>query len=370
MNFRKLIICAFIFSLFFTSCSSDETFKQTPYVPLGDYDSGVLVLHQGTGLSLPTTLSYISFDLNTLENNILSNVNPTLSPGIFGQDIGLIDGKAYIVQGGSNFIQIVNRYSMQSIATISEGLNNPRYIVFSNGKAYVSNQAVFSDLTDDFISVYNLATNTLVGSIPVSGGSAEKMVVNGTKLYLAQGGPYGTGNKIQVIDLTNNTLGNFITVADSPNSMQIDNGILWVMCGGNSQYFPAASTQNAGALVKINIATQLIETSFGFSDSSLYPTNFTIFSSNAYYTIGSKVYKMALSAIALPTTPAFTSQAVSLNGFAVKSNHVYISDALFFDSAGKVYIYGAGTISGGPELGVLEKEHSVGVAPSDFYFNQ
>jgi hypothetical protein len=39
----------------------------------------------------------------------------------------------------SNTIQVVNRYSFKSIATIDKDLKNPSYIVFANGKGYVTN---------------------------------------------------------------------------------------------------------------------------------------------------------------------------------------------------------------------------------------
>ena len=369
MKLTKLLFVTFITALSLSSCNPNDN---TPgaYVPLGSYDSGVLVMNQGNGHS-NTSLSYISFDLNTLQNDIFAGVNTTPILGNFPQDIGLNNTSAYIVLSGESKIQIANRYTMQSTGTIVTGLQNPRYIVFANNKAYVTNQgADFSISTDDFISVYDLSTNALIHSIPVTAGSAEKMVVNNGKLYVEQGGEFGTGNTIAIIDLATDNIIGTINIGDSPNSMQIDNGFLWVLCGGTYNYYPAPAVATSGKLLKIDLATNQFAKIYDFGSTSFYPTNFDIFGSNGYYTIGSAVYKMALTDAALPATAAFTSAAMNTSAFAIKNNHIYIGDANDFSSNGKVYIYSLGTSTSSSPIGTLEKTHTVGIIPAGFYFNQ
>jgi YVTN family beta-propeller protein len=368
MKFTRLVLTAFISTLFLASCSKDDDPIQ--YAPLGSYDSGVIVLNQG-GFGGNTTLSYISFDLNTLQNDIYGVVNPSLPAlGEFGQDIGFNGSKAYVVLDNADAIEIVNRYTMADIGSITTGMSHPRYIAFANGKAYVSNQADFMSLTDDFVTVYNLATNAVITTIPVPGGSAEKMMVDGTKLYVAQGGEYGTGNKVVVIDTTTDTVSTSITVGDSPNSLQIENGFLWVMCGGNSKYYPFPVTATAGKLMKIDLANNNIVKTYSFPDVSKYPNNFAIYGANGYYNINKDIYKIDLTAPGLPSIPAFTTAAQSPNAFAVKSNHIYVGDATDFNSDGKVYIYSLGAVSGSSPIGTLQKTHTVGITPAGFYFNQ
>jgi len=369
MNFSKLCFTAFFSALFLASCSPDDN-NSTPYVPLGNYDSGTLVLNQG-GFGGNTTLSYISFDLNTLQNDIFGIANPDAAPlGEFGQDIGLNGALAYVVVGNSDAVRIVNRYTMANISAITTGFSHPRYIAFANGKGYVTNQADFSDLTDDYVTVFNLATNNIIKTISVPGGSAEKMIVNGTKLYMAQGGEYGTGNKIVVIDTNDDTVTTAITVGDSPNSMQIDNGSLWVLCGGNSKYFPIPVIATPGKLMKINLADNAILKTYTFPDASKYPNNFNIYGADGYYHINKDVYKNSLTAPGLPSVSAFTSEAQTPNAFAVKSNHIYIADATDYNSDGKVFIYSLGATSGSAPIGTLQKTHTVGITPAGFYFNQ
>lgn len=372
MKITKLFFGALLSSLLLASCSKDEV--ETPiYKSSGNYDSGVLVLNQGSASS---SLSFISFDLNTTQNDIFKLVNPAIPFGKFGQDIVFSGDKAYAVMGGSNVIQIFNRYTMASIGKIDNNLYNPRYITINEGKIYVTNQADFPSLTDDYVSVYNQATGAFINKIIVAGGSAEKMIINSGKLYVAQGGVYGTGNQVVVINLASNTIEKSIQVGDAPNSLQIANGFLWVMCGGNQYSVPATS----GKLVKINLATDTVGSSFSLTDVTQFPTNFEIFGANGYYTINNDIYKMSLTASTLPTSKSFTAAVTSLNAFAVKNNFIYVGDAPDFSNNGTVKVYANGdrteteATNNGLQLiypiGKLIKSTGVGIAPAGFYFNQ
>jgi hypothetical protein len=374
MKFSKLFFATLISSIFLLSCSEDEIISPI-YEPLGNYDSGVIVLNQGSASS---SLSFLSFDLNTTQNDIFKLVNPSIPFGQYGQDIGFIGDQAYAIMGGTNEIQIFNRYTMTSIGKINTQLNNPRYIAFNDGKIYVTNHAGFASLTDDYISVYNQSTGLFITKIDVPGGSAEKMIINAGKLYVAQGGAYGIGNQIVVINLANNTIVKSILVGDAPNSLQIANGFLWVMCGGNSNYFPAATTATSGKLLKIKLTTDTVDSGFSFTDTTQFPTNFEIYTTNAYYSIGADVYKMPLTATTLPAAKSFTADVVSLNAMAIKNNYIYIGDAPSFNSNGNVKVYANGdrteTIANSTALlypiGKLIKTTVVGIGPAGFYFNQ
>ena len=362
MKITKLLFGAFISALALTSCSSDPE-ENPSYVPLGTYDSGVLVLNQGTYLNNNSEVSYISLDLNTTENSIFNHVNSPEILGDTGQDIGFNNDRAYIVMNVSNTIEIVNRYSLVSLATIT-GLNNPRYIAFANGKAYVTNWGVPTNTTDDYIAIIDLATNAITGSIPVPEGP-EKIIANNGKLYVAQYGGYGIGSSISVIDLATNVTAT-IPTGELPQAMQIDNGFLWVCCQGNQYGTP----QTIGSIIKFNLTTNQMVKTYGFADASIHPANLTIFGTNGYYTIGSGVYKFDLTATALPTTPAFTAAGTNLYSFAIRNTHIYVGDAGSFGSNGTVNIYSLGSAASSGAIGTLEKSHTVGIYPAGFYFNQ
>lgn len=370
MKFNKLFLIALFSSLFFVSCVKEDA--PPFYTPNGNFDSGVLVLYEGN--SANAGISYISFDLNSSDNSIYKDVNGA-ELGAFAQSVGFNGDLAYIVVSGSDKIEIVNRYTMVKQATISTGLSNPRYIAFANGKAYVTNQANFDSFDDDYISVISLATNSQVKTISVTGGTAEKIIADGNKLYLAQGGLYTSGNKIVIIDANTDSVLNSITVGDSPNSLEIENGTLWVLCGGNSRYFPTATSQNSGKLIKIDLSNNSVLALINFP-LDVYPSNLVLYGTDKYFTIDSKIYKLKTTINNNGSTsysyPLFMStSADELLGFAIKTNKIYVSDVKDYTQNGEVLVYSLGETPGSQFLGTLLTSKDIGgVAPNSFYFNQ
>lgn len=184
MNFSKLVLIALIFSLFFVSCTNDDTNEDTP---LGSYDNGFLILNQGGFGHNDASVSYVSSDFSIAQNDIFSVVNPSITLGDTGQDVGFNNEFAYIVLNASNKIEIVNRYTLKSVGSINSGLKNPRYIAFANGKGYVTNWGDGSVATDDYVAVIDLNTNKVSSAIPVVEGP-EKVIANLGKLYVAHKG--------------------------------------------------------------------------------------------------------------------------------------------------------------------------------------
>ena len=355
MKISKLFLAALISSIFFVSCSSDEN---DGGMPLGTYDNGVLILNQGGFGAGNASISYLSDDFVTQQNNIYGIVNPSLMLGDTGQDIGFYQNLAFIVLNYSNKIEVVNRYSMVHVATITEGLNNPRYITFSNGKGFVTNWGDGTSTTDDFVAVLNLDTYTVSSSIPVVEGP-ERIVENNGKVYVAHAGGFGYGSSISVINADNNTVATSIQVGDVPNSLKIQGNSLYVISGGKPSW---TGTETVGKLSKINLTNNAV-TSINFPEGD-HPSNIEIVDNSLFYTIDSEVYKSTVSAATLPTEALFSTTAQGVYGvysFAVKNNKIYVGDAVDYSSNGKVYIYSA--------TGTLENSYTVGVIPAGFYFN-
>lgn len=355
IQFSKVVLLAFASSLFFVSCSDSDD-NQTP---LGTYDNGVLILNQGGFNNGDAKVSYISNDFTTQQNDIYSLVNPSLTLGDTGQDIGLINDLAFVVLNNSNKIEVVNRYTMLHVASITTGLSNPRYISFSNGKGYVTNWGDGSNPSDDFVAVLNLTNYTVSSTISVAEGP-ERIVEKNNKLYVAHGGGFGFGNSISVINAATNTVETSITVGDVPNSLEVDGDNLYVICAGKPSW---SGTETVGKFVKIDLSNNTVATTLNFP-ATLHPSNLNIVNTTLYYTIDSAVYKSTLSASTLPTTALFTTTdqgAYGIYSFAINNDKIYVGDAADFSSNGKVYVYSL--------LGTLEHSYTVGVIPAGFYFN-
>lgn len=355
MKLNKLLLIA-VASLFFASCSDDDNNA----VPAsGEYANGFFILNQGGFMNGDASVSFLSENMQ-IENNIFAGVNPGHILGDTGQDIAVMGDYAYIVMNFSSGIVVVNRYNFQYVTTIENGLDNPRYIAFSGGKAYVTNWGDPGVPTDDFVAVINLSNNTVAATIPVAEGP-EKIVEANGKLYVAHSGGHNFGNTVTVINSTSNTVATTINVGYVPNSLEAVNGKLYVLSGG----VPAWSftlPETAGNLSIINLADNTVNT-VNFT-GMIHPLNLDVEEGNIYYTVDSGVYKMPVTATAFPTAPLFTTAAHGAFGvysFAVKGNHIYLGDAGDFNSAGKVYVYS--------QTGLLEHSFTVGVIPSVFCFN-
>ena len=343
-------------SFFFTSCSNDDNQNETP---LGSFDNGVLILNQGNFAGGNSAISYLSDDFTSFQNNIFSLVNPTLTLGDTGQDIGFYNELAFVVLNYSNKIEVVNRYTMVSVATIDTELNNPRYIAFANGKGYVTNWGDGGSPTDDYVAVIDLTSYNVTSTIPVAEGP-ERIVEHNNKLYVAHGGGFNFGNTISVFNASTNAFMTSILVGDVPNSLEIYNGLLYVMCGGKPSFAPV---ETAGKFVKINLNNDTVITTLDFPKTN-HPSNLDISDSFFYYTVSSSIFKSALNATALPVTELFATTAQGVYGvysFAVTDDKIFVGDAFDYSSNGKVFIYST--------TGILQNNYTVGVIPAGFYFN-
>ncbi|MCV9934205.1 hypothetical protein OIU80_18130 [Flavobacterium sp. LS1R47] len=351
---NKLFLAAIISSAFFASCSSDD--DNTPQEPRGNYESGMFILNEGQFKNTNASVSYLSDDLK-IENNVFSLVNSGAKLGEIAQNIGLNGDFAYIVVNVSNKIEVVNRYTFKSVATITTGLDNPRYIAFANGKGYVTNWGNGDIATDDYVGVIDLTLNTVTSKVSVIEGP-EKIIENDGKLYVAHKGGFKFGNSISVINTSNNTVTTNFPVGDLPNALVKDNGTLYILCEGKPFY---ADVETAGKIVKVNLSTNAVSSTINFPGIT-HPGFLAIENNKLYYTIGTDIYSAATSITTLPTTPIFKATKTSnLYSFAVKNNKIYVADAVNNQDPGNIYIYSL--------TGTLSNEFSTGVSPNGFYFN-
>ncbi len=356
MNFKKLSLLALASVWLFTSCSDDDDFVD---LPLGDYDHGVLILNQGNFGSGNSSVSYWSNDFERFQSNAFSTVNPTIELGDTGQDIGFYQDKAFVVMNLSNTIQVINRYTLEHITTVSSGLDNPRYIAFANGKGYVTNWGDAGDEEDDYVAVLNLSTYSVSSTIPVVEGP-ERITEENGNLYVAHQGGHGFGQTVSVISSATNTVIASIPVGDAPNSLFIENNTLYVLSGGKPAW---TNDETIGKLTKINLANNTVISTFEFGGSE-HPSNLVEEDGQFYYTIDAAVYKASLTATSLPSAPIFSTTAQGVYGvysFAVEDNKIYVGDAVDYNSNGKVYVYSLS--------GTLLQQETVGVIPAGFYFN-
>jgi len=329
MNIRKITLLTLLTAFVLTSCSKDNDDNIPP--PLGDYENGLFVLHEGNFGQGNASVSFVSNDFVAIEHSVFSNVNNTLI-GDTAQSMAFNGDTAYIVVNVSNTIEVVNRYTFESIATIDSGLSNPRYIAFANGKGYITNWGDGSNPDDDYVAVLDLNSNTLEAPIPVAEGP-ERLVSNGSNVYVAHQGGFSQNNIVSVINAASNSVLTTINVGDVPNSMDIDSsGNVWILSGGKPAW---TGDETAGKLIKFAPANDQITTfDFGLTE---HPNYFNMDGSSEFS--GESFYDMT-----------------------VKDGFLYGVDAADFASEGLLKIY---DLNSNTETQSI----TVGIVPGGVYFN-
>jgi len=303
MKLNKFALIVLTIGVSFTSCSNDD--DAIPVVPLGAYENGIIISEEGNFTGGTGAITFVSNDLETVENNVYNNVNSeTLGNTV--QSMAFNGDRAYIIENGSNAIKVVNRYTFEAIATIeSSSMVNPRYMAISNGKGYVTNWGDFNDTTDDKVLIVDLGANTILEAISTN-YLPEEIIATDNRVYVATG-IFGFGDQVDVINSITDTIVTSVTVGNSPNSIQFDSeGDIWVL--------------SSNSLVEINKDDNTVIQTLDFigvsSPSKLYYSN-----QNFYYHLNSSIYKIAETATSLPNEVLF--DFANLYDLSVRGNQFF-----------------------------------------------
>lgn len=349
MKFSKLFLIALSASLF-VSCSSDDDNSNEPQ---GIYDNGVFILNEGSlGQG---TVSFLSEDFSVFTKDIYTAVNGDDLLGKYAQNIFFYEDNAYIIAGGSDVINVVNRYTFKLVDKIETGLKNPRYGVVKDGKAYVTNANSYADWgapatepgnMDDYVAIIDLKTNKYESKIDLN-ATGNRLVLENGKLYITE--PV-TSTKLLVIDIATKKLEAPIEIGSNANCIEEENGFLYILRGPDT---------NRSEIVKVKLSDKSVS-KITFPETLDGAGFMDIEDNKVYYTVGSSVYTINANATTASTTPIVTSPAGYVYGFAVNNNRIYIADGVF-SKDGSAYIYDLS--------GALIKELTTGVGTNGFYFN-
>ena len=356
MNYKHLFLL-FSIAIFLNSCEDDQDCCPMPETE-AEFQSGIFVLNEGNFGSSNASVSFINEEEQVNSASIFANINGA-PLGDTAQSIELHEGIAVIVVNVSNKIEIVNRFTFESLGTISSNLSNPRFAEILGDNLYVTNWGDGMDPNDDFVAVFSLSDFSFTQTIPVAEGP-EKLIENAGSLYVAHKGGFSFNNIVSVINGTSNELSKEIEVGDLPNSMVINGNDLWVLSSGKPSY---ADEETAGELTRIDLTTNEVVESLEFPDNTLHPDNLSLANGAAYLTINKSVYKYEMGSD-LPATPEFTLEDVSvLYGFQINDNKIYVaSPRIDFTGNGDLLIYDLND-------GSLLDMYKTGINPNGIYFN-
>lgn len=356
MNYKHFLLLLSI-TFFLNSCDDDTDCCPMPE-PEAEFESGILVLNEGNFGSANASVSFVNPDNQENSPLIFSNING-MPLGDTAQSMEMHEALAIIVVNVSNKIEIVNRYTFESLGTINTNLMNPRFAEVINNKLFVTNWGDGTNPDDDFVAVFDIMDFSFIESIPVAEGP-EKMISANNSLYIAHKGGFSFNNIVSLIDAGTNAVINEIEVGDMPNSMFIQGNDLWVLASGKPSY---ADVETAGELSRIDLGSNEVVEFLEFPESTVHPDNLQISGSEAYFTIGKSVFKYDLDG-SLPDSAEFTLEEASvLYGFEIYENRIYVaSPRADFTGDGNLYIYDLND-------GGLIDQYSTGINPNGIYFN-
>jgi len=352
-NIAKTARITSAIALILMGCDNGET------DPRNTYENGVVIVNEGGFGSANGSLSFYHSPAGEVSQNIFRNSQGDFAGDVV-QSLTIHEGKGYIVVNGDNKIEIVDATTFIGLSTLSNDmLDKPRYVEIIDDKAYISVWGPYEDggyaLIDSYVLVVDLNTKEIVTKIETDEGT-EQLLSSAGYLF-ASNNNFGASKTVAVIDPLNNTLVDQIEVVSGPAGMVTDaNGKVWVICTGDF-------AGDNGALVRISPSTLAVEETIELhvnpdSDLAITPDL-----SNLVYTVGTKVYKIPISATEAPDAPLFEATAVVTNyamGIDPETSDIWIGDALNFTAEGKVYVYGAD--------GVFKTSFTAGIGPTQFVY--
>ncbi len=224
--FLRMMILITAATGLFIACEDDPTGPDSnATVPR---PSGAFIINEGNYGHSNGSLSFYSFEENTITNNIFKSINGrNLGDVVFSMTI--IDSLGYIVINNSDKIEVISTKTWKSKGTINLAAgSSPRYL--RSGK---DGTALVTNLYANSVSIIDLSNLQVTGSVSV-GLNPEGIAISGDKAYVANSG-FGSDNTVSVIDLNSESVIKTIQVGDYPTVIESDShGDLQVMCSGSN----------------------------------------------------------------------------------------------------------------------------------------
>ena len=333
--------------LLFFSCKKKEVGPQCPSCKevVEVKTKEVLIACEGNfGWGNASISKYDPIEKN-VTNAVFSSVNG-YSLGDVAQSMELINGDLYVVVNNSGKIEVLDTATDAVKQTIS-GLTSPRYIEpVSLSKAYIS------DLYANKVSILDLSTHQVTGTIN-TGGWTENMVLFNDKVYITR----PDSNFVLIADPTTDQITDTLVLSTGPNSLVVDkNNHLWVLCdGGINKSLPA--------LYEIDPNDNSILKSLLFSDINNSPGKLIINSQKGQlFYLNGNMYSLSIDETTLPQTPKIEVSGVNFYGLGIdpNNNNIYLTDPKDYIQKGLVYRYDS--------LSSLLDTFSTGIIPQAFWF--
>ena len=344
------------FSVALSSCSDDNT---GPIVPPSSQD-GYFIVNEGGFGNANASLSYYDRANDSVINNVFETVNGR-PLGDQAQSMTVFDERGFIIVQNSAKIEVINRDDFTSIATITEGIISPRYLIgVDDTKAYVTDWG--ADGISGTVKVIDLATYEVTKTIPVGQGPNGLVLLN-NQVYVANNGSVGYDSTVMVLDAQTDVVTDTIVVGDNPKSVAIDaNNNVWITGSGRLAYVdgaPDLTQSTPGFVARLEADTVAFKVEVDQATYSEFKLAMDDSGEQLYFLYGEGVYRLGINDTNLPDTPFVTG---NFYGLAIDpvNGEILTGDPLNYTSEGTFFRYSP--------AGQLIKSYTVGIAPNGFAF--
>ena len=348
IQFSKSILLLFLLALAFSAC--DPTTNERP---LGVYDTGILIMNEGSFGANDGEVIHLDPSLGTLTPSVFENANSRPFAGLL-EDLVLEENRLYLV-ANTGKVEVVQPGDFNSIGVVEKDLDQPRSVVTARGKLFISDYGPY-DANYNTPSSYVAVVQDLDGGvvkkkIPVS-SKPEDLYAFGSYVFVAG----SEGNKVEVLDANSELTFKTLDMPGQPVQFFELNGDLWVFCHDDQKvYFVSISksglsqqetstfpiAQATGRIAKGDADTFYVLTSSGWPD-----------------------YQDGISVVSIGSGTLIPDWKKGTGfygiGYDPDRQEVYLANAKGFQGNGEVIIYQ----KSGAEVNKL----TVGRGPSGFLF--
>lgn len=348
----KFFFLGLLAMLSMTHCSLDESIEQP--TPLGEYQNGILIVNEGSFSTPSASVDFLKN--NTISKNIYTAATGETILGNVLNDVGLTNNLAYLVLNVPNKVEVVNRYTFKKVKTITDEVENARYLAFANGNAYLTCQDFFNFRR---LNIYN-SSDQIIKKIPFD-RYAEKVVEASGKIYVQTDGvtyaapnwtPAPTGSSITVINPNNNTIENTLNV-DSGEIIQdlaSFQGNAYVLTTNTSGSYLYRCQSNGTVMTKTALPQITNASEMTEDNGFLYIRN------------GISIYKSSLNAPAQAQAFINFGTGNTVYGMKAIDGKIYVSRTDFSPAGSKVFMYDITS-------GTLQNTYDTGIGTSKFFKN-
>jgi DNA-binding beta-propeller fold protein YncE len=336
--------------LLLAGCVTDPT-TVLPEIPVPSA-KGVYIINEGNFGRGNASLSYYDLESFHVYNDVFRAVN--------GKDLGdvaagmtLRGNEGYVIVNNSQRIEVIDLRTNLNVATIPTGAgSSPRRMALLSDSL-----ALVTDLYGNAVLKVNLAARSVTGAIAV-GANPEGIATTGGKAYVANSG-FGSGRTVSVISLASMTVVRTLSVADSPNDVEVTpGGLVYVVCAGSYGDFNDPNDDTPAKIMVIDPATDAVTDSVFLGG---HATDIAIGLDGIGY-VAASTEVLRVDTRAATVTGTFKPGTFYSVGVEGSGGDVYLADPKNYVQPGTVYVYAPN--------GQLRNQFEVGIIPGNFAFKR